>query len=142
MISPPLFFTHEKVLLDCDAEFKEFAETMDVLSNKLGPLLLQFGYFNKTVFRGVNDFLERAPTVSLKKLPKALSCDATRLAGQLPQSQRIRKFFHLRTSLAPFFLRINEDTPASWTSCLTGSIPESGNEAIRNGAPVTHPKYR
>jgi uncharacterized protein YecE (DUF72 family) len=51
----PQLVTHEKVLVDCEAEFKEFVQTMDLLGDKLGPLLLQFGYFNKKAFVGVND---------------------------------------------------------------------------------------
>ena len=65
----PQVITHEKVLVDCDAEFKQFMEVMDILGGKLGPLLFQFGYFNRTVFRGVNDFLARLRPF-LKKLPK------------------------------------------------------------------------
>jgi len=65
----PSAITHEKVLVDCDAEFKEFVQTMDLLDDKLGPLLLQFGYFNKKAFVGVNDFLARLRPF-LKKLPK------------------------------------------------------------------------
>jgi uncharacterized protein YecE (DUF72 family) len=65
----PQVITHEKVLVDCDAEFKEFIEVMDNLGDKLGPLLLQFGYFNKKTFVGVNDFLARLRPF-LKKLPK------------------------------------------------------------------------
>ena len=61
--------THEKVLVDCDAEFKQFVETMELLGVKLGPFLLQFGYFNKKAFLGVNDFLARLRPF-LKKLPK------------------------------------------------------------------------
>jgi uncharacterized protein YecE (DUF72 family) len=61
--------THEKVLVDCDAVFKEFMEVMDCLGEKLGPLLFQFGYFNKKAFLGVNDFLARLRPF-LKKLPK------------------------------------------------------------------------
>src|SRR5579863_2241449 len=41
----PQVITHEKVLVDCEAEFKEFVDTMDLLGGKLGPLLLQFDYF-------------------------------------------------------------------------------------------------
>ena len=44
-------------------------EAMDQLGEKLGPLLFQFGYFNRSVFRGVNDFLARLRPF-LKKLPK------------------------------------------------------------------------
>jgi len=65
----PQVITHEKVLVDCDAEFKEFLDTMELLGDKLGPLLLQFGYFNKKAFVGVNDFLARLRPF-LKKLPK------------------------------------------------------------------------
>src|ERR1700720_3293178 len=38
----PQVITHEKVLVDCDTEFKEFMEVMDCLGEKLGPLLFQF----------------------------------------------------------------------------------------------------
>jgi uncharacterized protein YecE (DUF72 family) len=65
----PQIITHEKVLVDCDAEFKLFIEVMDNLGEKLGPLLLQFGYFNKKAFVGVNDFVARLKPF-LKKLPK------------------------------------------------------------------------
>jgi uncharacterized protein YecE (DUF72 family) len=65
----PQIITHEQVLVDCDAEFKQFIEVMDNLGEKLGPLLLQFGYFNKKAFVGVNDFLARLRPF-LKKLPK------------------------------------------------------------------------
>jgi uncharacterized protein YecE (DUF72 family) len=65
----PRIVTHEKVLVDCDAEFKQFVEVIDILGDKLGPLLFQFGYFNNSVFRGVNDFLARLRPF-LKQLPK------------------------------------------------------------------------
>jgi uncharacterized protein YecE (DUF72 family) len=65
----PQRITHEKVLLDCEAEFAEFLKVMDALGDKLGPLLLQFGYFNRKAFVGVNDFLARLKPF-LKKLPK------------------------------------------------------------------------
>ena len=65
----PQVITHEKVLVDCEPEFSQFIETMDLLGDKLGPLLFQFGYFNKTAFRGVNDFLARLRPF-LNKLPK------------------------------------------------------------------------
>ena len=46
----------EKVLVDCDAEFKQFVEVMDCLGEKLGPLVFQVGYFNKNAFLAVNNF--------------------------------------------------------------------------------------
>jgi uncharacterized protein YecE (DUF72 family) len=43
----PKIVTHEKVLKDCEGEFDEFVDRMDMLDEKLGPLLLQFPWFNK-----------------------------------------------------------------------------------------------
>jgi uncharacterized protein YecE (DUF72 family) len=65
----PQSITHEKVLVDCEAVLKEFVQTIDLLGDKLGPLLLQFGYFNKKAFLGVNDFLAWLRPF-LKNLPK------------------------------------------------------------------------
>jgi uncharacterized protein YecE (DUF72 family) len=55
----PQVITHEKVLVNFEREFDEFIERMDLLDDKLGPLLLQFRYFNKTAFKSVGEFLER-----------------------------------------------------------------------------------
>lgn len=65
----PQVITHEKVLVDCDAEFLEFVKTMEVLGEKLGPLLLQFGHFNPNVFKTGREFVARLAPF-LKKLPK------------------------------------------------------------------------
>jgi uncharacterized protein YecE (DUF72 family) len=65
----PQRITHEKVLVDSEAEFSEFLKVMDALGEKLGPLLFQFAYFNKKTLIGVNDFLARLVPF-LKKLPK------------------------------------------------------------------------
>ncbi len=65
----PQEITHEKVLVGCDDEFAKFLATMDLLGEKLGPLLFQFPYFNRKAFGGVNDFLARLVPF-LKKLPK------------------------------------------------------------------------
>src|ERR1700692_4470808 len=65
----PQTITHEKVLVDCDAEFSGFLKVMDALGEKLGPLLFQFGYFNKKAFVGVNVLLDRLRPF-LKKLTK------------------------------------------------------------------------
>jgi len=64
----PQTVTHEKVLVDCDRDFREFVERMQLLGPKLGVLLLQFPYFNRKAFASVDAFLARlAPFV--KKLP-------------------------------------------------------------------------
>ena len=65
----PQAITHEKVLVDCDAEFHEFVKAMETLDEKLGPLLLQFGYFAPNVFKNSSEFLARLAPF-LKKLPK------------------------------------------------------------------------
>jgi uncharacterized protein YecE (DUF72 family) len=65
----PQSITHEKVLKDCEAELREFVSAMDLLGDKLGPLLLQFGYFNKEAFKTGDEFTVRLKPF-LKKLPK------------------------------------------------------------------------
>lgn len=65
----PQVVTHEKVLVGCVAEFSEFVEVMDNLGEKLGPLLLQFPYFQKDVFAGANEFVTRLCSF-LRTLPK------------------------------------------------------------------------
>jgi uncharacterized protein YecE (DUF72 family) len=55
----PKVITHEKILEGCGAEMDEFIGVMDALDNKLGPLLLQFPYFNKSVFASSKDFVAR-----------------------------------------------------------------------------------
>ena len=43
----PRVVTHEKILVNCEAEFEEFLDRMDLLDEKLGPLLFQFPQFSK-----------------------------------------------------------------------------------------------
>ena len=66
----PQVITHEKCLEDCDEEFDTFVETAEALGNdKLGPLLLQFPYFNRTKFKSGAEFVARLRPF-LKKLSK------------------------------------------------------------------------
>ena len=65
----PQTITHEKVLEDCEAETRGFLSTMELLGEKLGPLLIQFPYFNKKAFPSVKDFILRLKPF-LSKLPK------------------------------------------------------------------------
>ena len=65
----PQRITHEKMLADCETEMTEFLKVMDALQDKLGPLLLQFGYFNRKACVGVSDFIAMLVPF-LKKLPK------------------------------------------------------------------------
>ena len=68
----PRSITHDKVLEDCSAELKEFLGVMDLLGDKLGPLLFQFPYFNKRTFAKPDDFLARLQPF-LAKLPSGYS---------------------------------------------------------------------
>lgn len=44
---------------DCRREVTEFVEAMDVLEDKLGPLLIQLPYYNRQAFSSADDFLKR-----------------------------------------------------------------------------------
>ncbi len=68
----PQAITHEKVLQDCSAELKAFLGVMDLLGEKLGPLLLQFPYFNRKAFARPEDFLARLAPF-LAQLPSGYS---------------------------------------------------------------------
>lgn len=52
----PRAITHQKVLKDCQKELSSFLKNMEPLGNKLGPLLLQFPYFNKNAFASREQF--------------------------------------------------------------------------------------
>ena len=65
----PQVITHEKVLHDCDDDLKLFLESAGELGEKLGPILFQFGYFNRTVFQSGAQFLERLKPF-LARLPR------------------------------------------------------------------------
>jgi uncharacterized protein YecE (DUF72 family) len=54
----PQVVTHEKMLEGCEAELEEFVDRMNILGDKLGPLLLQFPKFDKSVMNE-NEFLRR-----------------------------------------------------------------------------------
>ena len=66
----PQAITHEKVLVDCEEDLKHFLDTASVLGEKLGPILFQFGYFNKSAFKSQAEFLARLKPF-LAKLPRA-----------------------------------------------------------------------
>jgi uncharacterized protein YecE (DUF72 family) len=65
----PQAITHEKMLVDCGAEVSAFLAAMDLLGERLGPLLLQFPWFPDTVFLELADFLARLRPF-LDRLPK------------------------------------------------------------------------
>jgi uncharacterized protein YecE (DUF72 family) len=55
----PQVITHEKVLVNCDAEMDEFVERMQLLGEKRGPMLMQFPKFDKWAFASSGEFMER-----------------------------------------------------------------------------------
>ena len=68
----PQMITHEKVLQDCGEDLAEFLRVMALLEDRLGPLLLQFPYFNKKAFARPEDFLARLAAF-LEALPAGFS---------------------------------------------------------------------
>jgi uncharacterized protein YecE (DUF72 family) len=64
----PQVITHEKALVGCDAELGEFLKIMDLLGSKLGAIVLQFPFFNRSAFHDRHEFLDRLVPF-LKKLP-------------------------------------------------------------------------
>ncbi|MGE5219427.1 MAG: DUF72 domain-containing protein [Chloroflexota bacterium] len=65
----PGMITHEKVLKDCQTEFTTFLKNIELLGDRLGPLLLQFPYFNRNVFPSRAPF-EKLLKPFLRALPK------------------------------------------------------------------------
>jgi uncharacterized protein YecE (DUF72 family) len=65
----PQTITHQKSLVDCEKEFEEFVSTVQVLGDKLGPMVFQFPYFNKGVFSTLVQFLDRLKPF-FRKLPR------------------------------------------------------------------------
>jgi uncharacterized protein YecE (DUF72 family) len=67
-VKVPQAITHDKALLDCDADLKQFLDTMNILGPKLGPIVFQFPFFNRSMFRDRHEFLNRLVPF-LKDLP-------------------------------------------------------------------------
>jgi uncharacterized protein YecE (DUF72 family) len=67
-IKVPKTITHDKMLVGCDPELKEFFRAMDLLGPKLGPIVFQFPLFTRNVMRDRHDFFDRLLPF-LTKLP-------------------------------------------------------------------------
>jgi uncharacterized protein YecE (DUF72 family) len=67
-VKVPQSITHEKVLLNCDVELKEFLETIGILGDKLGPIVFQFPFFDKWKIKDRHEFADRLIPF-LEKLP-------------------------------------------------------------------------
>ena len=57
------------MLVDCDKEFDQFVITVDVLDEKLGPMVFQFPFFNEMLFTTPVQFESRLKAF-FKKLPR------------------------------------------------------------------------
>jgi len=68
-VKVPQVITHEKCLVGCNDELNQFLETMDLLGDKLGPLLFEFPYFNRQAFKTGHEFLARF-SAFLKAVPR------------------------------------------------------------------------
>ncbi len=55
----PRIITHDKVMQDCEEDVRLFLKSISVLGSKLGPLLLQFPYFNKQAFSSRQGFFKK-----------------------------------------------------------------------------------
>jgi uncharacterized protein YecE (DUF72 family) len=65
----PKEITHDKMLVDCREELKKFVGVMELLGDRLGPLVIQMQYLNKKTMPSLDAFLERlVPFV--ESLPK------------------------------------------------------------------------
>ena len=65
----PGVITHQKVMKDCQHELTTFLNSIEPLGDRLGPLLLQFPYFNRDAFASRAQF-DKLLQPFLKTLPK------------------------------------------------------------------------
>jgi uncharacterized protein YecE (DUF72 family) len=65
----PGIITHQKVLNNCQYELTTFLNSVEILGDRLGPLLLQFPYFNKASFASRGQF-DKLLFPFLKALPQ------------------------------------------------------------------------
>jgi uncharacterized protein YecE (DUF72 family) len=106
----PQVITHEKLLVDCDDELKKFLCAVSLLGEKLGPILVQFSYFNKSAFRSQKEFVARLEPF-LEKLPREF-----RFAVEIRNKEWIdRRFLDLlRRSNTAFVLTDQSRLPRPW----------------------------
>jgi uncharacterized protein YecE (DUF72 family) len=65
----PGVITHQKVMKDCQHELTTFLNSVELLGDRLGPLLLQFPYFNRNTFASRAQF-DKLLLPFLKTLPR------------------------------------------------------------------------
>jgi uncharacterized protein YecE (DUF72 family) len=87
-VKAPRVITHEKVLVDAEDDMGHFLEVISGLDDRLGPILLQFPYFNKKVFSSKAPFFERLDNF-LSQLPNQF-----RFAVELRNKNWLRQDLH------------------------------------------------
>jgi uncharacterized protein YecE (DUF72 family) len=68
-VKVPQIITHEKALVNCAVEWREFFDVINVLDRKLGPLVFQFPKFDRSQFATQQHFLAVLESF-LQKLPR------------------------------------------------------------------------
>jgi len=68
-VKVPQSITHDKILLNCQDEFVTFVQTMELLGDKLGPIVFQFPHFDKYQMKDRHAFTDRLLPF-LKTLPR------------------------------------------------------------------------
>jgi uncharacterized protein YecE (DUF72 family) len=87
----PQVVTHDKVLVDCEPEFGEFLGAMKLLGEKLGPILLQFPYFNEADLSAA-EFLSRLRAF-LQRLKGRLTGEDVRFAVEIRNNTWLNQEF-------------------------------------------------
>jgi uncharacterized protein YecE (DUF72 family) len=57
-LKAPRVITHERCMVDCDADLNEFLTAVEPLKEKLGPILFQFPYFSQRRFNEGDEFVD------------------------------------------------------------------------------------
>ncbi|MGH7825618.1 MAG: DUF72 domain-containing protein [Candidatus Binatia bacterium] len=119
----PRLITHIKVLNDCQSELTAFLQNIEILGDRLGPLLLQFPYFNKNAFASREAF-EALLRPFLRAVPKTfqiaieiknknwITDDFLRLLGEHSVS-----LAHVVNAWMPKLARLTEELDSAKGKC-------------------------
>ncbi len=118
----PQTITHEKKLANCQEDLRQFLSVMEGLGPKLGPLLLQFPYFNKSCFPAAEPFLESLKAF-LDTLPR-----------QFQWAVEIRN----KSWLKPPFFKVLRDYQVACTLIDQAWMPGI-DQILKAGDPLTAP---
>lgn len=89
----PRLITHEKCLVDCQAETEAFLRAMSVLGDRLGPILFQFQYYSRKKGLSGEEFIERLAPF-LAALPRDGFCYAVEVRNKAWIDRRLLDLLH------------------------------------------------